>query len=309
MKRSIWIFLIRRVLLIIPVLWAVATLTFVVIRLVPGGPFDREKVFPPTIKANIEARYGLNLPWHLQYLRYMRMIISGDLGPSLKYRARNVNDILADTFGVSARLGAWAFLFTIFVGITAGTWAGLRPGSVADKGGMFVATVGVSTPSFVLATLLIVLFAVHLGWFPPGLWEGPANMVLPAVALGFGPSAYIARLVRSSVLEVSGAPHVIAARSRGVSRWRIVTKYILAGALPPVVTVLGPLLAALVTGSFVIEYIFAIPGMGRYFITAVTNRDYPLIMGVTLVYTALVVLANVAVDLLYVALDPRVEVQ
>ena len=309
MKQGIWIFLARRLLLVIPVLWVVATLTFIVIRLVPGGPFDREKAFPPAIKANIEAKYGLNLPWHKQYLRYMHMIVTGDMGPSLKYRARNVNDILADTFGVSARLGGWAFLFTIVIGITAGTWAGLKPGSIADKGGMFVATVGVSTPSFVLATLFILLFAVRLGWFPSALWEGPSSVVLPAIALGFGPAAYIARLVRSSVLEVSGAKHVVAARARGIKRSKLITKYILAGALPPVVTVLGPLLAALVTGSFVIEYIFAVPGMGKYFITAVTNRDYPLIMGVTLVYTALVVIANVVVDVLYTFMDPRVEVQ
>ncbi len=309
MKQSVWAFLTRRLLWAIPVLWAVATLTFVVMRLVPGGPFDREKAFPPAVKANIEARYGLDLPWWKQYLRYMGMIVEGDLGPSLKYRSRRVNDIIADTFPVSARLGAWAFLFTLLVGICAGTWAGIRPGGAADKGGMFLATLGISTPSFVLATVLILVFAVHLGWFPAALWEGSSSVVLPAVALGFGPAAYIARLVRSSVIEASSAPHVAAAKSRGLPRYGLVTKYILAGALPPVVTVLGPLLAALVTGSFVIEYIFAIPGMGKYFITAVSDRDYPMIMGVTLVYSALIVFANVAVDLAYSALDPRVEVQ
>jgi len=309
MTRSVWAFLVRRLLWAIPVLWVVATLTFVVIRLVPGGPFDRDKNFPPAIKANIEARYGLDLPWWKQYLRYMEMIGKGDLGPSLKYRSRRVNDIIADTFGVSARLGAWAFLFTLFVGMVAGTWAGIKPGGVADKGGMFFATLGISTPSFVLATLFILLFAVKLNLFPVALWEGPASVVLPAIALGFGPAAYIARLVRSSVIEASSAPHIIAAKSRGVPRSKLVTKYILAGALPPVVTVLGPLLAALVTGSFVIEFIFAIPGMGKYFITAVSDRDYPMIMGVTLVYSALIVFANILVDFLYSVLDPRVEAQ
>ena len=309
MKRGVWVFLVKRLAWTIPVLWAVATLTFLLIRLVPGGPFDRDKTFPPAIRANIETRYGLDLPWWKQYFRYMGMIATGDLGPSLKYRSRRVNDIIVDTFPVSAKLGVLAFLFTLVVGIGAGTWAGLKPGGAADKGGMFVATLGISTPSFVLATVLIIVFAVHLGWFPPALWEGASSAALPAIALGFGPAAYIARLVRSSVMEVSNAPHVVAARARGLPRWRLVTKCILAGALPPVVTVLGPLLAALITGSFVIEFIFAIPGMGKYFITAVTDRDYPMIMGVTIMYSALVVFANVVVDLLYTALDPRVEVQ
>lgn len=309
MKRGIWIFLARRLFLIVPVLWAVATLTFAVMKLTPGGPFDREKVLPPEIKANIEARYGLDLPWWKQYLRYMGMVAKADLGPSMKYRSRRVNDIIADTFPVSLKLGAWAFLFTLLVGIGAGTWAGLKPGGPADKGGMFVATLGISTPSFVLATVLILAFAVKLDLLPAGLWEGSSSVVLPAISLGFGPAAYIARLVRSSVMEVSGSPHVVSARSRGLPRRSLVAKYILAGALPPVVTVLGPLLAALVTGSFVIEYIFAVPGMGKYFITAVTDRDYPMIMGVALVYSGLVVFANVAVDLLYARLDPRVEVQ
>ncbi len=309
MRGGLWPFLVRRVLMAVPVLFVVATLTFVIIRLVPGGPFDKEKSFPPAIMKNIEARYGLNKPWHEQYLHYMGMIATGDLGPSLKYRSRRVNDIISETFWVSAKLGAWAFLFTIFVGLIAGTWAGLRPGRVADKGGMFFATLGISTPSFVLATLFIMLFSVKLGWLPAALWEGPSSVVLPAIALGFGPAAYIARLVRSSVIEVSEAPHVIAGKARGLPRMRLIIKYILSGALPPVITILGPLLAILVTGSFVIEYIFAIPGMGKYFITAVTDRDYPMIMGVTLVYTALIVVANILVDVLYVLMDPRTEVQ
>lgn len=309
MKQGVWRFIARRLLLMIPVLWAVATLTFVSMKLVPGGPFDRDKSLPPAIKANIEAKYGLDLPVWKQYIRYMKMIAAGDLGPSYKYRARRVNDIIGDTFPVSIKLGLCAFLFTVVIGIGAGTWAGLKPGSVADKGGMFAATIGISTPSFVLATALILAFAVRLRWFPSGLWEDSSSIILPAIALGLGPAAYIARLTRSSVMEAALAPHLVAAKARGVPRFRLIIKYILAGALPPVVTVLGPLLAALITGSFVIEYIFAIPGMGKYFITAVTDRDYPMIMGTTLVYSALVVVANMIVDLIYTRLDPRVEVQ
>jgi len=306
---KIFKFLIKRIAWGIVVLFTVATLTFIAMKGVPGGPFDKEKNFPEAIRINIEARYGLNLPWHRQYARYMVGIAKGDLGPSLKYRSRRVNDILAETFPVSMILGMLAFAFSVAVGVSAGIWAGLRPGRAADKGGMLLATLGISLPNFVLGTLLILLFSLHWRFFPPALWEKARSMILPAIALGFGPGAYIARLTRSSVIEVSGMPHVTVARAKGVSPTRVVVKHMLRSAIVPVVTILGPLLATLVTGSFVIEYMFAIPGMGKFFITAVTDRDYPLIMGVTLTYSALIVFANIAVDLLYGILDPRVEVE
>lgn len=302
-------FLVRRLMWGALVLFSVATLTFIAMKGVPGGPFDREKNFPEAIKRNIEERYGLNLPWHKQYGRYIVGIAKGDLGPSLKYRSRRVNDILAETFPVSMILGLLAFVFSVTIGVSAGTWAGLRPGRAADKIGMLAATLGISTPNFVLGTLLILLFAFYWRFFPPALWEGSFSMVLPAITLGFGPAAYIARLTRSSVIDVAQLPHVTAARAKGVPPRSVVSKHILRSAIVPVVTILGPLLAALVTGSFVVEYMFAIPGMGKYFITAVTDRDYPLIMGVTLTYSALIVAANIVVDLLYGILDPRVSVE
>lgn len=309
MKGKLPIFLLKRFIQGVAVLFVVATLTFIAMKAVPGGPFDQDKSFPEAVKKNIEARYGLDLPLHKQYIRYMVGLAKFDLGPSLKYRSRRVNDILADTFPVSMALGALAFLFAAVLGITAGTWAGLKPRSFADKGGMFVATLGISTPHFVLGTLLILLFAMSWKILPPGLWEGPRSLVLPALTLGFGPAAYIARLTRASVLDVTGMPHVTAAMAKGVPRSRIIIKHILTGAIVPVVTVMGPLLAMLVTGSFVVEFIFAIPGMGKYFITAVTNRDYPLIMGVTMTYSALIVIANIVVDLLYGILDPRISIE
>ena len=309
MKGKLLMFLVKRFLWGVVVLFVVATLTFIAMRGVPGGPFDKEKNFPEAVKKNIEARYGLNLPWYRQYTRYMAGILKLDLGPSLKYRARRVNDILADTFPVSMELGLLGFLFAVLVGVGAGTWAGLKPGRAADKGGMLLATLGISVPNFILGTLLIVLFALVLKIFPPALWEGTGSIVLPAITLGFAPAAYIARLTRSSVLDVAGMPHVMVARAKGVPARQVVVKHVLVSAVVPVVTVLGPLLAALVTGSFVVEFMFAIPGMGKYFITAVTDRDYPLIMGVTLTYSALIVLANIAVDLLYAILDPRVSIE
>lgn len=300
-------FLAERTLAGIVVLYVVASLTFLVMKAVPGGPFDREKNLPPAIKKNIEAKYGLDLPWHRQYLRYMKGIALLDLGPSYKYRSRTVGDILSETFPVSMKLGLWAFLLAVVLGVSAGTLAGLTPQSSYDKISMLSATVGISVPNFVLAGILLFVLAFKLRLFPSGLWEAPESVVLPALSLGLAPSAYIARLTRSSVLEVVHQPHVVTAKAKGAPGWLIVFKHILRSALTPVVTILGPLLAGLVTGSFVVEYMFALPGMGRYFVTAVTDRDYPLIMGVTLTYSALIVVANIIVDLLYTILDPRVK--
>lgn len=309
MKSNIPIFLVKRIVWGAAVLFAVATLTFMAMKAVPGGPFDKDKQVPEAIKKNIEAKYGLDLPWYRQYARYMYGIAKLDLGPSYKYRARRVNDILADTFPVSMILGLLAFVFSVVLGVGAGIWAGLRQGRAADKGGMLVATLGISVPNFVLGTVLILLFALKLNLLPAALWEGWYSTLLPAVTLGFGPAAYIARLTRSSVLDVMGMPYLTAVRAKGVGPARIVVKHVMRSAIVPVVTIMGPLLAALVTGSFVVEYMFGIPGMGKYFITAVTDRDYPLIMGVTMTYAALIVVANIVVDMLYGILDPRVSIE
>ena len=298
----------KRVLHGIPVLVVVATLTFVIMRLVPGGPFDEEKKLPPEILANIQAKYHLDEPVITQYLLYLKQLTQGDMGPSYKYIGRDVTDIISDTFPVSITLGLLAMFVVVGVGVPAGMWSAYSQNSMVDRVCVFFAMLGVSVPSFVLGTVLVWLMSHKLHWFPPALWEGPRHMILPALALGAPFTGYIARLTRSAVLEVLASDYIRTARAKGLSESMVLIKHALKNSIYPIVSVIGPLTAGLVTGSFVIEFIFSIPGMGSFFITAVTNRDYPLIMGVTLVYAVLIVLANIMVDIIYMWLDPRVRV-
>jgi oligopeptide transport system permease protein len=290
----------------VAVLWLVATITFALLRLLPGGPFDREKVLPPEVLRNVEARYDLDAPVATQYLRYLQGLARGDLGPSYKYVGRDVADILRDAFPVSIGLGALALALALGVGVSVGLVAGTHRGRPADHATTLLAVLGLSVPSFVLGALLILVVGLWLGWLPAALWEGPLHAVLPALTLAAMPAAYVARLTRAGVLDVIDLDYIRTARAKGLPESRVRMRHILRNALLPVVTYFGPLLAVLLTGSFVVEQIFAIPGMGRFFVTAVTNRDYPLVLGVTLLYAALVVLANLAVDLLYAWLDPRI---
>jgi oligopeptide transport system permease protein len=296
----------KRLLHGIPVLFVVATLTFIIMRLVPGGPFDQEKKLPPEILANIEAKYHLDQSVGVQYLFYLKQLVHGDMGPSYKYIGRDVTDIILDTFPVSITLGLLAMLIVIGIGVPVGVWSAYRQNSIVDQVFMFFATLGISIPSFVLGTILVWVMSNKLQWLPPALWEGPRYMILPAIALGAPFTGYVARLIRSTVLEVLASDYIRTARAKGLTETTILLKHTLKNSIFPVISVLGPLTAGLVTGSFVIEFIFSIPGMGSFFITAVTNRDYPLIMGVTLVYAVLIVVANIFVDMIYMWLDPRV---
>jgi oligopeptide transport system permease protein len=299
----------RRVAWGIGVLWVVATITFALLRVVPGGPFDSEKQLPPDILANVEAKYHLDEPlWH-QYGRYLGGLVRGDLGPSFKYLGRDVTTILAETFPVSCALGAVALGIAVFLGLAFGIAAGSRPDGWVDRGGMLLATAGVALPNFVLGVVLVLLVSHQLHWLPPALWEGPRYVLLPALTLGLGPAAYIARLTRASLLDVARHDYVRTAHAKGLSDSAVLLTHQLPNALLPVVTIVGPLTAALITGSFVVEYLYAIPGMGRFFITAVTNRDYPLIMGATLLYAALLVMANLVTDLVAARLDPRIRLE
>src|SRR3954453_22383588 len=275
-------FLLRRFAYGLAVLWVVTTLTFAMLRLTPGGPFDRERSLPPEVMANIEAKYHLNEPVLAQYGRYLGAILRGDLGPSYKYLDRDVADVIADTFPTSAVLGLLALAFALLFSFPLGIAAAKYRGGWADRASVFVATLGVSVPHFVLGAVLIWLFSLHLGWFRTGRWGAPESAVLPMVTLGAAPFAYLTYLIRSSLLETLREDFIRTARAKGVKEAAVLWKHALKNSLIPVLTVLGPLFAALITGSFVVEYVFAIPGMGRFFITAVTDRDYPLIMGVTL---------------------------
>ena len=300
--------IIKRALSSIPVLILVATLTFVMVRIVPGGPFDAEKSLPPEIVANIKAKYHLDKPWPVQYLLYMGRLARGDLGISYKYVNRTVNEVLGSALPVSAELGFLALTIAILIGVPLGTIAAVNRGTAGDIGAMLLATVGISVPSFLVGALLIFVFGITLHWLPVGLWEGPRNMILPAFTLAAGPAAYLARLTRASVLEILEKDWVRTARSKGLTRDKTIIKHVLRNALIPVVTVLGPLTAIVITGSFVVEFIYAIPGMGRFFITAVTNRDYDLIMGTTLIFAVLLIVANTIVDVLYTVLDPKLRI-
>ena len=242
-----------------------------------------------------------------QLVAYLGQIATGDFGVSMKFTQVSVNDILRRTFPVSMTLGLLAFLLAFALGITLGVLAAWRRGTWLDVGSILFATFGFSMPNFVLGALLILIFSLSFGWLPPALWEGPAYVILPVVTLALGPAAYIARLTRSGVLEALEQDYIRTARAKGVRENVVLYKHALVNALGPLITVGGPLLAMLVTGSFIVELIFAIPGMGRYFITAVIDRDYPLVMGVTVVYAVLIVVANILVDILYAVADPRVK--
>ncbi|PZM77872.1 MAG: ABC transporter permease [Candidatus Melainabacteria bacterium] len=301
--------LIKRMLTAIPVLLVVATLTFFLMRLVPGGPFDADKNLPPAIVANLNAKYQLDKPVAQQYVTYLSRVVRGDLGISYKYLNRTVRDILGEAMPVSLQLGFTALVLAILIGVPLGTIAAVNRGSWIDVTAMFLSTAGISVPGFVIGAFLIFIFGVWLKVLPVALWETPWHMVLPSLTLAFSPAAYLARLTRASVLEVLEKDWVRTARSKGLSRWATVIKHTLRNALVPVVTVLGPLTAILITGSFVVEYLYAIPGMGRFFVTAVTNRDYDLIMGTTLVFAALLIVTNAIVDVAYQILDPRMKVE
>lgn len=300
-------FILSRAFTGIFVIFAVVTITFFLLRALPGGPFDTEKKLPPQIEKNIEAKYGLNEPVWKQYLIYVRGLARGDFGPSYKYIDRSVNDIIKETLPVSAELGGIALMLSIAIGSFFGILSATKPSGVFDLLSVSVATALVSVPSFVIGAVLIYVFSVKLRLLPAALWDGPSHMVLPALTLAAGPAAYLARLIRASMLETSGALFIRTARAKGLSEFMVTTRHILRNALIPVVTVMGPITAFLVTGSFVVEHIFAIPGIGRFFVLAVSNRDYPLVMGITIIYTIVLVLANLVVDLCYVLLDPRIK--
>ena len=300
-------YLIKRLFNSIIVLWIVMTVTFLLMHAIPGGPFTQEKSLPPAVKANIEARYKLNDPLLTQYGDYISNVVVGDLGPSFKYVGRSVNDIIAESFPVSLELGLESVIIALLIGVPAGILAAYRRNTWQDKGVNFLTTFGIAVPVCVMAALFVDIFAMRLGWFPAAMWDGWQNRILPAVALAVMPMAFITRLTRSSMLEVLGQDYIKTAKAKGLSTVYILFRHALPNALVPVVTYLGPMVASILTGSFVIETIFAIPGLGSYFVTSIYNRDYTVILGVTIFYSALIIFMNIIVDIIYPLLDPRIK--
>ena len=299
-------YLARRILWIIPVLFAVSIITFVLMHAVPGGPWDAEKRLPAGVQARLNAEYGLDKPLYEQYIQWAGAFVTGDLGPSYRSRDRRVNDIVADGIGTTVQLGVMAFTLSVVVGIPLGIFAALGHNRWPDYLSTSVSIIGIATPSFVLAILLVVIFAVELGWFPTGGWKGPQYWVLPTVALAGFPIAVIARYTRASMLEVTRKDYIRTAHSKGLGNTSVVSRHMIRNALIPVVTILGPTLAFLVTGSFIIETIFSVPGIGRFYISAISTRDYSLLMAMTMLYAFVVAAMNVVVDVLYAYVDPRI---
>ncbi len=300
-------YIVRRLLWMIPLLWAVATVTFLLMHAVPGGPFDREKEVPPSVRRNLEARYGLDKPLYEQYGDYLWGLLRGDLGISYRNN-REVSSIIREGFSVSFQVGLFAFVFATGVGMTLGIVSALNRNGIMDYVGVFFATAGAAMPNFILATFLVIIFSVQLGWFDVLGWElgNYRKMVLPVVSLATLPAAYIARVTRASMIEVLQQDYIRTARSKGLRETTIVVRHAVKNAMIPVLTVLGPIFAILVTGSFIIERTFQINGIGRRFVDGVFVRDYGIIMGTTLFYAAVVAVANLVVDILYAYVDPRI---
>jgi oligopeptide transport system permease protein len=297
-------FIVRRFLQTIPLLFVVATLTFFMIRLTPGGPFDKEKNTTPEIRKAIEAAYGLDQPLVVQYGIYMKQLLTGRL-VSFKYANRTVNELIFDSFPVSAELGALSLAVALTLGMTAGFIAALRKNTIFEYSAMSLAMIGICLPTFVLGPVLMLVFAIHLQWFNAIGWDFARDRVLPALTLGLYFAAYIARLTRGGMLEILNQDFIRTARAKGASTTRIVFKHALRGGIAPVISFLGPTTAGIITGSFVIETIFGIPGLGRFFITSVSNRDYTLVCGTVVFYAALIVFFNLVVDIVQVWLNPR----
>ncbi len=285
----------------------ITTLTFVLMKVIPGSPFNEERGTNEAVQKNLEAYYHLDDPLIFQYFFYLKSIITFDFGPSIKKPSDSVNDMLERGFPVSFELGMTAIVIAVISGLVLGVIAALRRNGFLDYAAMSLAVLGISIPNFILATLLIQQFAVNLKLFPAATWTSPVHMVLPTAALAVGPMAIIARLTRSSMVEVLTQDYIRTAKAKGLSPFNIIVKHALRNALMPVVTVLGTLVASILTGSFVIEKIFAIPGMGKYFVESINQRDYPVIMGTTVFYSVILIIMLFLVDLAYGLLDPRIK--
>jgi len=303
-------FITLRLLQAIPVILAVITVTFFLVRVAPGGPFDSEKAVLPEVKAALERQYRLDLPLVEQYAAYLGDLAHGDLGPSFKYPGRSVNELIAAGLPVTAELGLYALLVAVLIGGSAGIFASLKPNTAQDYLPMAAAMNGICMPTFLLGPLLVLVFGIHLEWLPVSGWgDIPGDKLLPSITLGAAYAAYIARLSRAGMLEVLNQDYIRTARAKGLPEWQVVVKHALRGGMIPVVAFLGPAFAGLLAGSFVVETIFQIPGLGRFYVQAAFNRDYTMILGTTVFLSTLIVLFNLASDILAAWLTPRLRHQ
>lgn len=300
-------FVIQRLLQTIPVIWVIVTATFFMLRWVPGGPFTAERAVTPEIMRNLEAHYGLDRPLYRQYLDYVGSILHGDLGPSFKYPTRTVNEIIEEKLPVSVELGLLSLGVALGIGLPLGVLAAVKRNTWIDYVCSSFAMVGICVPTFVMGPLLILAFAIHLGWFNASGWYGPIDRVLPSLVLGSVYAAYVARLTRGGMLEVLSQDFIRTARAKGASESRVILRHALRGGLSPVVSFLGPAIAGIVTGSFVIEKIFQIPGIGREFVNSAFNRDYTLVLGTVLLYAGFLIALNLVVDVVLVWLNPKLK--
>jgi oligopeptide transport system permease protein len=300
-------FIAQRLLQTIPVVWVIVTATFFMLRFVPGGPFTAERAVTPEILRNLEAHYGLNKPLYRQYLDYCGSILHGDLGPSFKYPTRTVNEIIAEKLPVSVELGLWSLAVALCAGLPLGLIAAVKRNTWVDYLCSSASMVGICIPTFVMGPLLILVFAIHFGWFNASGWYGPVDRVLPSLTLGSVYAAYVARLTRGGMLEVLSQDYIRTARAKGASELRVLMKHALRGGLAPVVSFLGPAIAGIVTGSFVIETIFQIPGIGREFVNSAFNRDYTLVLGTVVLYAGFLIGMNLVVDIVQVWLNPKLK--
>ena len=302
-------YILKRIALALLTVWVVITVTFFVMRAVPGGPFLGEKAISEAAQAALEAKYGLDKPLMEQYITYLKDIVTEfDFGPSLKLRGRNVMDIIVDGMGVSVKLGLIAAGMALVTGVVLGAVAALRRNKLVDKIIMVITTACISMPSFIMGTLLLLVFALQLAIVPAN-GETAKGLILPIITLSLSPMANITRLTRSSMLDVLGQDYIRTARAKGVSQVKIIFGHALKNSLIPVITYVGPMLAYIVTGSLVVEQIFAVPGIGRYFVSSITGRDYPLIMGTTIVLATLIVIMNLLSDIMYKIVDPRINLE
>jgi oligopeptide transport system permease protein len=301
-------FLLRRLIVAIPTLFVVVTVAFFMMRAAPGNPFEGDRKLPPEIEHNIMAKYGMDKPLPVQYVNYVGGVLHGDFGPSLKYRDKSVLDIIAQNYQVSLKIGLAAFAIMVIVGVTLGVIAALRQNGPADYTVMSIAIVGICIPSFVTAPLLQLVFGSQLGWLPIGSWNGGAlpNLVMPVLVLAIPQIAIISRLTRAGMIEALKSNYVRTARAKGLPEFTIVVKHAIRAAVLPLVSYLGPAFAGLMTGSLVVERIFGLPGLGKFFVNSALQRDYTVVMGMVIFFAALILVLNLLADILYAALDPRV---